>query len=76
MNDKPQPWHEADETPKARKGGAPLGTHSLTGGGPAVGLPPRPADAEKGAPDASGGQEPDPLAEPRANAPGLLGPRR
>lgn len=76
MNDKPQPWHEADEKPKARKGGAPLGTHSLTGGGPAVGLPPRPVDAEKGMPATPEAQDPDPLAEPRANTPGLLGPRR
>ena len=33
MNDKPQPWHKADENPARKRGGAPLGTHSLTGGG-------------------------------------------
>ena len=78
MKDKPEPWHEADEKPKAKpkRGGAPLGTHSLTGGGPTVGLPPQGKDAERSLPDPPAGQEPDPLAEPRANAPGVLGPRR
>lgn len=57
-----QPWHAADEKPAARErgGGAPIGTHSLTGGGADVGMPP-------------GAEEPDPLAEPRANIGEILG---
>lgn len=39
----PQPWHAADEKPSSRstQGGAPLGTHSFTGGGSTVGMPER-----------------------------------
>lgn len=39
----PQPWHAADEKPSRRStsGGAPIGTHSLTGGGMNVGMPER-----------------------------------
>ncbi|HYE39624.1 MAG TPA: hypothetical protein VEB23_06820 [Ramlibacter sp.] len=77
MNDpKPQPWHPADEKPKAARGNAPLGTHSLTGSGSTVGMPPRTEDAERSTPPAPEGQQPDPLAEPRANTPGVLGPKR
>lgn len=69
----PQPWHEADEKPKApRRGGAPLGTHSLTDRGPEVGMPKRDPDAERSKPQRPAADEPaapDPLAEPRANTP-------
>jgi hypothetical protein len=37
-----QPWHAADEQPQppqSGRRGAPLGTHSLTGGGVNVGIP-------------------------------------
>jgi hypothetical protein len=73
----PQPWHEADEkTAKARKGHAPIGTHSLTGGGASVGMPPKSEDAQRSVPDPA---DPplDPLAEPRAGSTGNgpLGPR-
>jgi len=39
----PQPWHAADEHPAqgSTGGGAPIGTHSLTGGGANVGMPER-----------------------------------
>lgn len=76
-----QPWHAADEkpAPKARRG-APIGTHSLTGGGANVGMPAAKGDLapERGLPrdEPPGAPEPDPLAEPRANTPGVLGPRR
>lgn len=78
--DAPEPWHPADEkaAPKTRKG-APIGTHSFTGKGAEVGVPSPQGrgDAEAGAPDAPGAEEPDPLAEPRAGGgSGLLGPRR
>ena len=37
----------ADHKPAARQGSnTPIGTHSLTGGGTAVGMPPTPADPE------------------------------
>ena len=79
-----QPWHEADEK-KVHKphGGAPLGTHSLTGGGVSVGMPPKADDvasgdgiAERGDGAAERGDaqrgvqpdQPDPLAEPRAGS--------
>jgi hypothetical protein len=78
--DPPQPWHAADEkpAPKKRTGGAPIGTHSLTGGGGNVGIPSSPTaneHAERGSPRETppGAEEPDPLAEPRANTGGLLG---
>lgn len=75
MNDsKPQPWHEADEKPAAGRKGAPLGTHSLTGGGATVGMPPKGQDAERSVPDPAT-EEPDPLAEPRTGGGGLLGPK-
>lgn len=78
---KAQPWHEADEKPAAgRRGGAPIGTHSFTGGGGNVGMPAAQQDveAERGSPRdaAPGAEEPDPLAEPRANTPGMLGSKR
>jgi hypothetical protein len=81
MNDpKPDPRHEADEKPSAGKhGGVPIGTHSLTGSGSAVGMPPRAKEPERdkgSAPDAPAAEEPDPLAEPRANTGrGILGPK-
>ena len=78
--DTPQPWHEADEKPaRPTRKGAPIGTHSFTGGGAEVGVPSPQArePAERGAPDAPGAEEPDPLAEPRSGGgSGLLGPRR
>jgi hypothetical protein len=76
-----QPWHADDEkpAPKAHRG-APIGTHSLTGGGANVGMPAAKEDVtpERSAPrdEPPGTPEPDPLAEPRANTPGMLGPRR
>jgi hypothetical protein len=78
---RPEPWHEADEKPavdKPKKGGAPIGTHSLTGGGANVGMPPKKSEAERVDTllDESSGEQPDPLAEPRAPHGGLLGPRR
>jgi hypothetical protein len=75
----PQPWHAADEKPSSRKQrGAPIGTHSFTGGAETVGMPvaPRQEDAERstrGVPAGAG--EPDPLAEPRAPSGDLLGSR-
>jgi len=73
-----EPWHAADEKPAARKGGAPIGTHSLTGGGSAVGMPQPPQSGGK--PERSeprdmppGAEEPDPLAEPRAATGEILG---
>ena len=78
--DAPQPWHAADEKPaRPVRKGAPIGTHSFTGGGAEVGVPsPQSSEsAERGAPDAPGAEEPDPLAEPRlGSGGGLLGPRR
>jgi hypothetical protein len=73
----PQPWHEADEKPAAKpRGHAPIGTHSLTGGGAEVGMPPRAEDAERSVPDVPGAEEPDPLKEPRADVGrGILGPK-
>jgi hypothetical protein len=76
-SDKPQPWHEADEK-RASPGGAPIGTHSLTGGGAGVGMPAKPssnAGAERGnrPSDVDAPAEPDPLAEPRANVGEILG---
>lgn len=74
-----QPWHAADEKPAPReRGGAPIGTHSLTGGGAGVGMPQSP-QAQDGAERSSpremppGAEEPDPLAEPRANIGEILG---
>ena len=74
---KPQPWHEADEKPAAKRGGhAPIGTHSLTGGGAEVGMPARTEDAERSVPDVPAAAEPDPLQEPRAGVGrGILGPK-
>lgn len=81
----PEPWHAADEkrSPGARKGGgAPIGTHSLTGAGATVGMPASPK-AARGEPergdrrdDAPGAEEPVPLAEPRATGGDLLGRKR
>ena len=80
-DNKPEPWHAADEKPLNKPHrGAPLGTHSLTGGGVSVGMPPKADDvapgdgiAERGDPAAERGEDrgpqldkPDPLAEPRA----------
>jgi hypothetical protein len=84
-NDRPadgkpaQPWHAADEQrPAERKSGAPLGTHSFTGGGAEVGMPEAKTStepAERSAPrdQPPGTAEPDPLAEPRANVGEILG---
>jgi hypothetical protein len=77
-----QPWHAADEKrqadkPQAKPNAAPLGTHSLTGGGPEVGMPAKPegsAGAERGnRPSEVEPAQPDPLAEPRANIGEILG---
>lgn len=74
-----QPWHAADEKPASSKrpGGAPIGTHSLTGDPANVGIPssPEAKEAERSTPRdvPPGGKEPDPLAEPRANAGDILG---
>jgi hypothetical protein len=81
-----QPWHAADEDappPGLQRKGAPVGTHSLTGGGAGVGMPvAREENAQR--PErgrAEGAQEqarPDPLAEPRAGTAGggaILGPK-
>lgn len=74
-----QPWHAADEPAARERGGAaPIGTHSLTGGGANVGMPrsPKAADgAERGSPPEMppGAKEPDPLAEPRASIGEILG---
>ena len=77
-----QPWHAADEKrrpdkPEAKPNAAPIGTHSLTGGGAEVGMPTPPegnAGAERGnRPSEVEPQEPDPLAEPRANIGEILG---
>ena len=72
---KAQPWHPADEKPVGKHGnGAPIGTHSLTGSSANVGMPPKAKDAERGIPlDDAGKEEPDPLAEPRAQGGDLLG---
>jgi hypothetical protein len=70
-NKEPQPWHAADEKKSGRKG-APIGTHSLTGGGAQVGMPEKPA--ERGtAGEAEKTAEPDPLLEPRAGVAEILG---
>lgn len=73
----PQPWHAADEKQPPAGGGAPVGTHSLTGGGATVGMPARPAAEGKVERSEAAGQghaaEPDPLAEPRADVAEILG---
>ena len=77
MNERtPEPWHEADGKPTAKPRSGPIGTHSLTGGGASVGMPTGSKDAEPG----DGRQQPreeqpDPLAEPRAQGRGILGPK-
>jgi hypothetical protein len=82
MNEqKPQPWHEADENPqdKARSKGAPIGTHSLTGGGAAVGMPTAgKEDVERGdhREGPPGAEEPDVMLEPRAQTGDMLGTRK
>lgn len=76
-----QPWHAADEKPAPgkRAGGAPIGTHSLTGGAANVGIPSSSAQAHDKAERSDprdmppGAEEPDPLAEPRANVGEILG---
>lgn len=76
-----QPWHPADEkpkSPKAVRGGAPIGTHSLTGAGSDVGIPASPKGgqgAERSRPSDKprSAEEPDPLLEPRANIADILG---
>jgi hypothetical protein len=75
-----QPWHADDEKPASRpaRSGAPIGTHSLTGGAAEVGLPSSPeaaGTAERSSPRdmPPGAPEPDPLAEPRANVGEILG---
>lgn len=83
MNEqKPQPWHEADEKPKDKvhRRGAPIGTHSLTGGGAAVGMPTAGRDEEVEGGDhregPPGAEEPDAMLEPRAQVGDLLGTRK
>jgi hypothetical protein len=82
MNEqKPQPWHEADEKAKdkARGKGAPIGTHSLTGGGAAVGMPTgAKEDVERGdhREGPPGAEEPDAMLEPRAQTGDMLGTRK
>jgi hypothetical protein len=79
--EKAEPWHAADEKPASRKkrtGAGPIGTHSLTGSPIDVGTPSPPeasAKAERSSPRdmPPGAQEPDPLAEPRANTGEILG---
>lgn len=77
-----QPWHAADEKPAPKRpSGGPVGTHSLTGGGANVGMPSPPRaeqEPERSTPrdQPPGAAEPDPLAEPRANAGEILGPKR
>lgn len=70
-----QPWHPADDPPQQKNPGhAPIGTHSLTGGGAAVGMPQSPkseARPERSPPP--GQAEPDPLLEPRASIGEILG---
>jgi hypothetical protein len=68
---------------KKRTGGAPIGTHSLTGDPANVGIPSTSPKAmeekiERGSPRdrVPGAEEPDPLAEPRAMTGDLLGPKR
>ena len=72
-----QPWHAADEKPAAKTNSAPLGTQSLTGGGPEVGLPPKAGDAAERGEDRREGidkpQQPDPMVEPRASIGEILG---
>lgn len=70
----------SDQKPTSGKatGGAPIGTHSLTGDPANVGIPsPREEDAkpERSTPRdiPPGAEEPDPLAEPRANTGEILG---
>jgi hypothetical protein len=76
---KAEPWHEADDksAKKQHPKGAPVGTHSLTGDGAAVGMPTPEPGAERGKDsDKRDIAEPDPLAEPRANTgSGILGPK-
>jgi hypothetical protein len=77
---KAQPWHEADEKPAAGKRNAPIGTHSLTGGGASVGMPATPSDpeVERSTPreQPPGAAETDPLLEPRAGGGDLLGTKK
>ena len=82
MTDTAQPWHAADEKRKpnsteAKTNAAPTGPHSLTGGGPEVGMPTKPqgnAGAERGnRPSDVEPAKPDPMAEPRANIGEILG---
>jgi hypothetical protein len=81
---KAQPWHAADEKPDASKPkrGSTIGTHSLTGDPASVGIPsasPDEKEAERSSPRdlPAAAEQPDPLAEPRANVgEGLLGPKR
>ena len=70
----------SDEKPASRKGkgGAPIGTHSLTGDPANVGIPSPPEEhtkPERGTPRdmPPGAEEPDPMAEPRANTGEILG---
>lgn len=73
-----QPWHAADEKkPNAVNRGAPIGTHSFTGGGAGVGMPmkPKAEEAERSSPrdETPGAEEPDVMMEPRAGRGDLLG---
>lgn len=63
---KPDVRPETDGKPtKGKHGGVPMGTHSLTGGGSAVGMPPRGKEAERGepAPDLPHAEDPEPSTD-------------
>jgi hypothetical protein len=73
MNESDRKDRPNDGKKPSRTGGAPIGTHSLTGGPATVGIPASPKandekKIERGEPRdmPPGAEEPDPLAEPRA----------
>jgi len=72
MSDKP-------DKPGSKPNAAPIGTHSLTGGGAEVGMPNKPEaqgkeDVERDPrPHGTERVAPDPKAEPRANIGEILG---
>jgi len=75
----PDPRPESQEKPSTGKhGGVPIGTHSLTGSGATVGMPPRAKETGRGegsAPETPAAQEPaapEPRVEDRG---GILGPK-
>ena len=79
MKDSQRPQRSDDKpAPGKGTGGAPIGTHSLTGDSANVGIPSpleEHAKPERSTPRDTppGAQEPDPLAEPRANTGEILG---